>query len=626
MKLSRLKNESEIQDKLLLNRINDDFTSFYDLQISQYSKYNDDFWDLSDYNEEFQFAEFFKYDFSQIDYVYKNYLKISILNSWFLKEVAFSTLKSLFNEITMFINYLAKKRYYYYELIDESCILGFFAEREISVNHEISLKHSIKVLLMEIECRNNNVSFSNCYKVLEYYDKGRYKVEKEEGKHKLIPAIIYNKIISLAMKDILNEQLEHVDRMSACMLVIIAETGMRIGEFSVLRTKNLKSYKFDEENVEFSYINFITFKTTQTKFKRTKSFMTEKAVLAFKTLIRLLDGFRDSDNFLYANIKSGSKYVGQTSHKRHLYRFFYRHQEELGFDKLTENELSKFHIWNPNKEDIKSISILPKNCKTYYYVTFHQFRVYVATSLYNQGYHLDWIREHMNHLVDTMTEHYIRVQEYKDNKQDNAVEMLLNRVNGEGTALETDLSKVEDKQIKDELKTEKYLQAYENINKFLKKKKLNLFSDIKQIVSMLQRTETPILDAELGVCAKSFNKLCERHQYLSSRSDTYNIGVYVPDFVNVDYTYKVFKEKEAIIMHNKSLCEENEKYFSEYTREIKSMKHYVKKRLYPELLLLDKEIEDSGKSTVVNNHTNLKEVIDSIPNIKEEVNTWKKVF
>ena len=51
--------------------------------------------------------------------------------------------------------------------------------------------------------------------------------------------------------------------------------------------------------------------------------------------------------------------------------------------------------------------------KDIYYVTFHQYRVVLATILYNKGYHLDFIRQHMNHLTEEMTQHYIRFNEMK---------------------------------------------------------------------------------------------------------------------------------------------------------------------------------------------------------------------
>ena len=60
--------------------------------------------------------------------------------------------------------------------------------------------------------------------------------------------------------------------------------------------------------------------------------------------------------------------------------------------------------------------------KDIYYVTFHQYRVILATILYNKGFHLDFIRQHMNHLTEEMTQHYIRFNEIKI--EINAIETL----------------------------------------------------------------------------------------------------------------------------------------------------------------------------------------------------------
>lgn len=67
------------------------------------------------------------------------------------------------------------------------------------------------------------------------------------------------------------------------------------------------------------------------------------------------------------------------------------------------------------KRNYKSLKFVPDDemDKDIYYVTFHQYRVVLATILYNKGYHLDFIRQHMNHLTEEMTQHYIRFNEMK---------------------------------------------------------------------------------------------------------------------------------------------------------------------------------------------------------------------
>ena len=120
--------------------------------------------------------------------------------------------------------------------------------------------------------------------------------------------------------------------------------------------------------------------------------------------------------------------------------------------------------------------------------------------------------------------------------------------------LNTNINDISDKYIIEELRTEEYQEVYNQINKFLKKK-LNIFTDIEEIVSKLSRTNTPIADTELGICAKSFNKLCERNQYISSINDAYYLGVQIHSLEELPFSLKRFQEKASIVAYNEKLYE-----------------------------------------------------------------------
>ncbi|MED2091823.1 site-specific integrase [Bacillus thuringiensis] len=301
-----------------------------------------------------------------------------------------------------------------------------------------------------------------------------------------------------------------------------------------------------------------------------------------------------------------------------LVQFFYRHQNQLQLDKIIDYDVSQFSV--TRKRNYKSLKFVPDDemDKDIYYVTFHQYRVVLATILYNKGYHLDFIRQHMNHLTEEMTQHYIRFNEMKK-IEINAIETLKKRSTKDGLTLNTNINDISDKYIVEELRTEEYQEVYNQINKFLKKNKLNIFTDIEEIVSKLSRTDTPIADTELGICAKSFNKLCERNQYISSINDAYYLGVQIHSLEELPFSLKRFQEKASIVAYNEKLYEKNQKYRNELERELKGIKKYIERKLNPELMLLKDEIRSGG---ICDKYPELESIVESIDDIEKEVKKW----
>ncbi|MED2143679.1 tyrosine-type recombinase/integrase [Bacillus thuringiensis] len=310
--------------------------------------------------------------------------------------------------------------------------------------------------------------------------------------------------------------------------------------------------------------------------------------------------------------------MSKTLLRKRLVQFFYRHQNQLQLDKIVDYEVSQFSV--TRKRNYKSLKFVPdaEMDKDIYYVTFHQYRVVLATILYNKGYHLDFIRQHMNHLTAEMTQHYIRFNEIKK-LEVNAIETLQKRSTKDGLTLNTNIYETSDKYIIEELQTEEYQHIYNEINKYLKNNKLNIFTDIDEIIAKLSRTDNPIADTELGICAKSFNKLCERNQYISSINDAYYLGVQIHSLEELPFSLKRFQEKASIVAYNEKLYKKNPKYRNELERELKGIKKYIERKLNPELMLLKAEIGSGG---VCDKYPQLEGIVSDINNIEKEVKKW----
>ncbi|MGN7298090.1 tyrosine-type recombinase/integrase [Ferdinandcohnia sp. SAFN-114] len=638
------KNEIEWHEKEVINVLSSPLIVNSDLYgpITDEILFTDDLWDFKKYNRLQKSNESnFQFDFSQIDVVFKYYIKVRVLKNLFFYDNDFTTAKAKFYHVRNFINWLVKEQVTHVELLDIYLLEKYFDQEKFKKCREEYIqqqKYAIKEFIDEIKNKNPGATnFQELYEFLDEVNSGLIKVQREEGKHPYIHQDVLNKIVSLAMKDIDNTTLLVTDRMSSCMIVILAETGMRIGEFEILEINKLINLSMSDEEEIFYLLEFITFKTTIEKDGRVvNSFMTNNAIKAYNALINLTSDRREKTNTRYLYISpKGTKYSHRTTIGKHIKRFFVRHQSELAFNQMSQNKLKNYKLWIPKIEDIKNgtrgIVSINDIGKSFYYVTAHQFRVTCATVLYEKGYKLDWIREHMNHLDEAMTTHYIRLRQL-ENKKEKLKETLKLRANKDGNLLETNINNVSNPHIKQELLDENIKKEYLQINKFLKrlekkKVKLNLFNNIDQIIDILMLTETPLIETELGYCASNaLSILCERQEYISTVNDAYYIVPHIPSIESLNFNYTRFLEKTKIINHNKKLFEKDIRYRNQYEMELSGLKKFIEKRLIPELEELKSEIKAFGVESVVEKYVEIEKIANNVNDIVSEVNKWKNTL
>lgn len=439
--------------------------TFVDFPVTPSLNFSDDLWVFDEFKRFSGEDWAYTYNFSQFDATYKNYAKYMILRQLFNHHNRFTTVKAKYYVVKGLIRYLTENHTFYPNLIDIPFLEEFLSdtktERALS-----DKKTAIRNFLSEIELRVPEVNFSEVYKYLNTHNTRKVKIEREKGKHKFVPIEVHNNIISIAIQDIRNKELSINRRAAACMIVLCAETGMRIGEFRILEVGMLDEISVKGENESFYYLNFKTYKTVKEKnFKWTRSFITENALLAYKTLTEL---YRERRNSRYLFVNNKGTNVSKTLLRLRLVEFFYRHQNVLQLHKIADHEVKQFAV--TRKRNFKIANFIPDDemDRYIYYVTFHQYRVVLATILYNRGYHLDFIRQHMNHLTEEMTNHYIRLEEMEKFNV-NAIETLHKRSSKDGSTLITDIDATSDKYIKEELQSEEYQGVYDRINKFLKK-------------------------------------------------------------------------------------------------------------------------------------------------------------
>lgn len=610
--------------------------------------YSDNTWDFNIFNKENKPKDTYIIKFEGIPSNFLIYAKDYALRQLALKRNRVVTVREKINILKSFTNFLDKNNITYMEDITVSLLIAFF-DTTPTKEKRVSKKKGIIKGFLEIIAKDSSVNFDNIYRYLSKINKAKEKQEREQGKHKLIPykstnseISPFDNIISLAIQDLLNVNLSVKRRATACMIVILSETGMRVGEFRILQEDKLEEIhrpplmnnSLNEEisSTKVYILHFYTYKTTISDGKWTHTFMTPNAVLAYNTLKEIMSFRRNKANKAnspclllnqFNNIYSSTSALWDLNRE-----FYFYHENDLNIASKSPEIYNKFNIWTITPNDVKSSknTFYPAG-KQIYYITPHQYRVTCATILYCREHkHIEWIRRHMNHLSTEMTEHYIR-DELEKRQKIGIAKALLSRSNINGTQLETDTNKISDDNIKNDLENEKVRKAYDDINKFLKKvtsghKKLNIKNNIDEIVELLYEYELPLSDITLGYCMlDTLEVMCETQERLNMFED---FDIQIPTIDNLHISYSRFLDKAKVIEYNKKLCQSNDDYIDSYNRELDSMLLLLNRRLLPELNMLSEELQKKNIEEIKNKYDKLSSIINNFNEIKEEVLEWNQ--
>ncbi|MDR3597923.1 tyrosine-type recombinase/integrase [Clostridium sp.] len=634
-------NIEAVQKCITINRLSQVFHN-ENIPITDNCNFNDDIWDLNSFNKIGRERYEYIFNFSNIESPYKYYAKIIILNTLFLKgRCTPSSAQSKLISLRLFFAWLFKKNIVHLELIDIDLITEYFGELDLKENTIIAKKSYIKDFFKELTKDFTSADFTEEYAFLDVYDRDKFLQEKENNKFKLIPyetskekLSIFDKIISLALNDLKNDSLSNFHRKIACMIILLGETGMRLGEFEKLQINKLVKLKSPNAKEEY-YLEFLTYKTSpEINGHWTITYMTPNAVLAYKTLIKIHKTVRKISNskYLYVSEQFGEKYASQSTLWTHNVIFFSNHQHNFDFKNMTKDEIDSFkflEVDNENVDRYGNFTVRGNIGKNLYYITPHQYRVTVATILYYKKYiSLEWIRMHMNHLSEEMTQHYIRDENFKK-KQINLVETLIRRASEDGKYLETDSTKILDPNIKKEIEDDNLKKAYIEINYFLdslhKTKKLNIYKDVGEIINVLYKKQIPLSENFMGFCASDvLLMLCEHQEYLNAIENSFDLGIQIPTLEALSLDLKRYRDKVEVIKYNATLLEEDEIYSEIYIKEVNKLKYFLEKRFVPELNLLETELKIKGINNLITNHKELIPIIKNINAINMEVEKWMR--
>lgn len=591
------------------------------LQLTEKVNASDCHWDFSEADRFYKSPYFYNYNFENISSVsYRIHLKKMVIRELYERENRYSTTNTYFNVVKKFIKFLESKFIYNPMLINPKLITDFFLQEKPLISETTKRQDlfAIRLFLEELQYQYVDFRLNQFEKVLKSYSSTKMEVEKISGKTPNIPRSLLNQIIQLSLKDLKDQTTPENYKMIACMILILAQTGMRRGEFLILETNRLEDINIKKGEREVHYLKFITYKTTTAKDgKWTETHMNELAVKAYRTLTSITANRRkqnSTSNALYCNKKG--EFYNRSIIDKHIRCFFSRHQKTLNFSSLKSEHIAGLSKWEIKKSDVNDYLYVNKEDigETFYYVPPHQFRVAVANELRDKGVSLQWIKRHMNHLEEEMTEHYFR-----DDKSSTITETFKSRASQDGSQLEMDITNIKNEELKKEIEEPQLREAYESINKFLKKKKLNIFKNLDEILSLLKNT--PVRETKNGFCTNTII-LCERQERLAMMEKWYYIRPQVADITGIEFTLERFENKLKLIAHNKEVAAKNKKFQRQLELEEKSLHQFYKNKLLPEIDLLKENIDKLGQKELISRYPKLQRIIKNINNIEESIPEW----
>lgn len=404
------------------------------------------------------------------------------------------------------------------------------------------------------------------------------------------------------------------DRITAASIILYSQIGFRTAELFTVKVDSVHSVYSPNKEKPLYYMDFISFKHGQGENGGTiaHTYINSLSLEAYNILMDLCKVHRDAlgvDTLFVVEFQKNSVYSAQTYNTRYR-KFILRHCKDLQclnvgddyenlkcFEVRTFFKLGKdgYLQYDRTADWAKDLKMTDR----VYYPTIRQFRVSVCTSLYRQQIPLHYIKKHMNHLSEDMTEYYIRPTK---NIEKEYSETIYRAVFKDGSKM---LGKNGDAFV-------------QKINEFIEQNNLNIKDNSKEVIETIAK-KFPLRSKVGGMCIR-----CGEVIPCASNSSTdviYCAFGMCPNhchmFFMVDITYDDYLRHKDIIQYNK----ENG-FKKAYQKEMNKLKYTIENALLPELTMLEEEIQKHGEEKILDKYPQLTYIIENFDTIKQEVVAW----
>lgn len=564
-------------------------------------KFSNDLWNVGKIDKLNINKDKLEINFNYINYDYKDIAKGLIFKYIVLDNLSINTIKTKWINLKRFINYLNEKKIYDYSTIDLKFVVDFISSIKGSLIYRDKFRNMIFEFLKFVETNFQEISY---FEIYNYFNKNKMtkelKIEKESNRTPAIPKDMYNEIIACALNILNSSDSLSEDKISAAMILLLSQTGIRIGELRLLKRNNVESLSIFENSKNVSYLKYVSPKS---KKREAKTFLTDIGKQAYDYLNTVGDS---KQGYLLTN--ENKKLYTTNSLRRKLYTFYAKNKDRINC--VNRKNGKKEGLSSRNYKDFKkgntylpdSISMTFEETDRLFYPRPHQYRVNLCTQLIRKGKNIDWVREHMNHLELDITMGYYRREEEDKKEKEFSKDVLKKVVSGEVKLIGKDHDILMIK-----------------IDEFIKENNYNVTDDLDKIIESLAN-KIPIREKSLGYCIKSsFGRKCT---FDGHNSDVYcAFGICPNHFITyqmIDITYKRFKDLQKIIKYNM----ENG-FKAQASIEGKKLKRIIDEALTLEIDELKNEIKEKGKEQLIMANPDIEYFINNVDDIFQEVEIWK---
>lgn len=571
--------------------------------------YSDSIWDFSPYTTLNVSRTKMKFNFQRVNEEFqddtKNYVLVKILEN----KNKVQSINRSFGVICRFFNHVRKYNYYHVKDISLETMHSFLKQEE--QKSEFALRRAktvIKDFFSFYAANFEDLLSKEMQQTLNLGDYRLFKAIREQNKSADIPQKYFDNLIKLILQIIDSEDVPLRYRATACVYLILSQTGLRIGEILGLETDCLQTTKiFNGE--ETNYIKYRTWKRVNGNNTCTteRTYVNELTKKAYETLMKLHQEKRDllGLDYLYMGGQKMNKPsqfpVSPDSFSKQQIPFFAYIDRYMPTINLPDDKYPELLRIKVDKN--KAVLGLNPEAKTLTYPKNPQFRVHVCTELYNKGVPLKYIQKFMGHLSTEMQGYYVRPKNNLQEDMEFTLETLEKVVSGEIRLLggSNGLS--------------------EKIQEFITENNYNVEKDIKTICEKLA-AKIPIRQKTGGVCIKSsMLRECSKDAKTNEFYCAYGVCPNIFHFYYMaDVSFRQTQELVETIHINKSRG-----HLRQAQKEVNMLNTIISNKLLPELNELKVMITKKGVLPVLEEYPDLKDIIENLDAIYEDVSAWKSM-
>lgn len=555
--------------------------------------YSENVWDFNEYYKDINSKDYIIY-FNKASEDYSDYLKMFVIYKITQKSKVSTIQTRIFCFISI-ISAIKNEQDKPFSLITTDDIKNEIESRNIIS----STKHNLYVaayLIYEFIFKNYELSLPVDINELQKKSaEDRAISKKESTKIPNIPEDYYSIILTKAIETLDNEKASYNRRMTAGLIIIETQTGLRTQDLLGLKVSDLHEKKLPVSNVMCNYLHFQTRKPSKAHSDMLEfdiyasqlcadafnkmSILRKKCVYKNEPYLYVLDSSKNSTN----------KYPIETNRLRIEYRkFFLEELKNLTCEKwegiTPVNHIQGGKTYKLNIPEIR------------------QYRVHLATALYNNGVSLNYIKKYLGHLSEYMLGYYVRP---KNPGHENAkyAERIVKKIAGDDM---TPLGSMG-------------AELKQNLQQFIKEGKYNVKSDTSKILNDLGENLV-IREKGPGLCCiKTTIIPCKydarTDKMLCAFGTCPNIFHFF-DMINVSYMQ--FHELQNSYQQNK-----DNGFKRAAEKELNKLKSFCKGRLTPELDELERVVKTKGLSAFVKQYPDLQYYATNIDNIRKEIQLWE---